>query len=385
MYQDDFSLTVLLKIVYKWRKQIFIVLIASIGASALVTSPMIMPPYYKSVSTFYVMSQNTSNPMGSIQMFSQPEIMVKQLEDNFGDKGDVNRVMNIAESEYVSEYIINKYDLYGHYGVDTTDKSNKIEVMKEYKGNLNIIKNDDNSIEVSFLDTDPVLAAKIANDVVAQTEIINSTVLHKNRGQIKKTLSEWISNKSIELKGLIDSVEIMRSKYGIYDPFKDNELISEELFEVELDYLEAKGKLEEYKKMLPESDSVFIRQKASTIGLSKKYNQLLYGKEGVYASANTFKDIFAKARSLKSRYDVIYNDIYILSNELSKMNAEFEADFKTTYVLDVAKPAVKKSKPIRWLVVVISTMGLFIVSLTFIIYIELYHNRFKSFIEENTK
>ena len=69
-----------------------------------------------------------------------------------------------------------------------------------------------------------------------------------------------------------------------------------------------------------------------------------------------------------------YSDLKEAETRLSIL----EQDFKTLYIIEKAAPIIKKAKPIRWLVVLITVFGTLFVYVIGTVLIEQYQKNIKS-------
>jgi capsule polysaccharide export protein KpsE/RkpR len=133
----------------------------------------------------------------------------------YGGKDDLNRVMTIAQSAPVANYIIQKYNLPKHYKLDTIQKHWKTKVRKTFDDNYKVIKTEQNAIEISILDTDPVKAAAIITDI---TQLIDSIYrgieLEAKRKQLE-IFKERIITQQARVDHYQDTLAFLESKFNI--------------------------------------------------------------------------------------------------------------------------------------------------------------------------
>ncbi|MFN8310409.1 MAG: hypothetical protein U0T73_10645 [Chitinophagales bacterium] len=183
----EFNLITVIRTLLKWKKHIFLI---SFGSAVIagVFSWFFMDDYFRSYATFYPinMAQNDR-----IAMFNTDNAVSM---DYYGTKDDVNRMLTIAQSAEVAEFIIQKYNLADHYKINKNRSYWKTKVRKEFDANYKAIKTDQSAIEVSILDVDATMAAAMVNDVITKVdETFRHTILeskHKQLELVKKQLAE---------------------------------------------------------------------------------------------------------------------------------------------------------------------------------------------------
>src|ERR1700752_606254 len=98
---EEYTLSILyyVKLLKKWRTQFIVVTVVAILASAVFSSDMFIKPRYKSSATVY--------PANVIP---------------FSGESTTEQILQMLESNYIRDAVIRKYNLAGHYEIDTTAK-----------------------------------------------------------------------------------------------------------------------------------------------------------------------------------------------------------------------------------------------------------------------
>ena len=205
----EFNLITALKIVLKWKKPIAILIVVS-GIVAGLFSVFVMDEYFLSSSTFYPSNQYVSDR----SMIFNSQNTGGQIE-YFGGKGDVNRILTIANSEPVMDYIIDSFKLVDHYKINREHRYYKTEVKKKLDKNYEAIKTEHDAVEISIFDTDPKLAADIVNAVVDKVDQLNKSHINET----KKNLYDLISNQILEqqrnVNTYVDTLSQLATQYKI--------------------------------------------------------------------------------------------------------------------------------------------------------------------------
>jgi len=182
-----------LRIIYKWRKQIILLAIIATAGAVVFTMPQIMLPYYKSEVIFYPPGTNSN------------KILIER-DPRFGADKEIDEQMQILQSSIVRDSIISKYDLISHYKVDTTDVAWAYGFYKKIEDNINISRTRFNSISVKVYDTDPETAAGIANDMVKIGDAVKSAIIKENLKLAFNSISKEYFDKSLETDKIIESL-----------------------------------------------------------------------------------------------------------------------------------------------------------------------------------
>lgn len=184
---------VLIRIIYKYIRQIFIFVAVSITAAVIFSSPYFIPKYYKSEIIFYPPSTNSN------------KILIEK-DPRFGSDKEIDEHTQIIKSSIVRDSIINKYNLVSHFKIDTTKQNWPALLYKKLDNNIKINRTPYNSISVNVYDTDPVIAAQIANDLVRISDQVKSSIIKENLKLAFISISREFTEKSFEVDNIIQSL-----------------------------------------------------------------------------------------------------------------------------------------------------------------------------------
>ncbi len=191
----------LITILWRWKKLLFALALASVIAGVAVA--LILPVYYQSTARFVV-----ANPA----LFERSSLFLEKPEKPiypFGGKEDVNRILSIAESEELADYVINKYNLYEVYEIDQSDPTARHDVRLEFEGNFDAQKNELGTVELSILDKDRERAANIANDIMGKVDEVYSKMIFSKQRDFYNIVRQESSNKQKEVNHLVDSLRTL--------------------------------------------------------------------------------------------------------------------------------------------------------------------------------
>ena len=177
----NYQLIDLVRIWSRCKKQIFFFTLAC-GLLSIIIS-LILPEYFKSRTILYPISMTMADRN---MIFGQQQ---GQAEFSyFGNKYDASRILQVANSSEVIDYIINKYDLKTHY-----------KFKEEFLDNYHALKNDKDAIEITLLDTDKEKCAQMVNDIATKIDEIATKPVTEGKTKIIKMLEVELKNKNNEL------------------------------------------------------------------------------------------------------------------------------------------------------------------------------------------
>lgn len=311
----------------KWRKILLIVTVIAIVAAVIFSSPFFITPKYKAT---VIMFPTSTNSVSKALMTDNSGAKQDILE--FGAEEQAEQLLQILNSNKIRARVIQKYDLLGHYDIDPDSKYKNTYLFKEYESNISFRRTEFMAVEIEVLDKDAQTAADIANDIAA---LLDSTknLMQKERAikGFKIVESEYEKLKK-EIQVMEDSLTQLR-KLGVNDYETQAEAYNTQLaIALSQNNMTGARALEE-----------------KLINLSE------YG--GAYVSLRDALEYEKKQLSeIKTKY------------EEAKVDAEEELPCK--FIVNSAYKAEKKSYPVRWLIVVVSTLSAFLLAVMVLIVLD---------------
>jgi tyrosine-protein kinase Etk/Wzc len=231
--ENQDSLLGVIRTLVKWRKPIIVTtLIAAVGSSIIV---LLIPVFFQATTIFYAASPDLSMPE---RIFGT----TNQAMEYYGKDEDIDRIMTIAKSGELAEYLIRTYGLYGHYDIDTTDAKAPYWVREKLDKLYNVQKTKYDAIELSVEDTDPELSARIANDARRKIDEIAQRLIKNSQLEVLKTYESSIAEKQSLLDALSDSLQIIRSRYEVFNTKTQSEILSNMLARAEARFSAAQAR-----------------------------------------------------------------------------------------------------------------------------------------------
>lgn len=323
----DFDSSNLLLFIIRWRKPLAILTTVAAVASAIFSGPVFITPKFESTVIMFP----TSTASISKSLLSKNNVAKEDLL-SFGEEEQAEQLIQILNSDEIRSKIVDRYNLMEHYEIDTTDKYKQTKLFKEYESNITYKRTEFQSVRIDVLDTEPQRAADIANDIASLVDSV------KNRMQKERAFkamsiaeAEYFEMKDY-IKELEDSLNSLR-EMGV----NDYESMSERFNEY-------------YAKALLENNQRAAGQLAEQLKVLSKYG-------GAYVS---IRDMLEYEKEQLSHLRAKYQE--------AKVDAEQTLPHK--FIVNNAFAAEKKTYPIRWLIVLVSTLSTFILGLLVIITFE---------------
>lgn len=300
-------------LVFIWKKKLIIAGITFIGAVVAAIASLLMVELYQSTAIVFPAATSTVS-------FSEQR-NAKASSMDFGEEDQAEQLLQILQSSRIRNKIVEKYDLFNYYKISNDDPNRNHKLGKMYNEHIRFERTRYGSILIDVLDKNPEQAAAIANDIVHLIDTVKNEMVKERTipaYEIVKRKYMYLENEKRTLEDTISKL----SQLGVVPP-------------------EARANLfTSLTTVKSQADHDYIRSK---IDVNLKYGAMYDG----LVELREFKT--DKLTTLETTYEQAESDA--------------NADFNHKFVVEWAVKADKKAKPVRWIIVVISTLGAFAASI----------------------
>ncbi len=307
--------------IYQKRVPLIAITVAALIVSVIVS--LLITPRYRSTVTLYpaTFTNMSRSLMGPATV--RGDIM------NFGEESDAERLLQVMQSETIRDRIVEKYNLMEHYEIKESSRFPHTALNRKYKNNVRSRKTQYMAVEVEVLDTDPVKAAAMANDIAAYADSVLNTMLTERTILAVEVLEEEYSRQMEVRSKLQDSLRRIR-ELGVIDYESQAEVLNEA-----------------YANAILSRDTESIKLFEDKLRVLSTYG-------GTYLSL---------------RYDVEYLGVRLntLKSAYDEALINLERQMTYTFIVDRATEAEKKTYPVRSLIVIVSTVAAFLFALFFML------------------
>ncbi len=305
---------------YKWRKPLVLLTFIALVLGAVISSPLIITPKFKSTSIIY---PTTTNSISQALLVEHNPYRKDVLE--FGEELEADRLLQILNTDEMQAHIIQEFNLFKHYNINREDLHANTWMNLAFIEHFSFRRTELMSIKIEVLDEDPTLAADMCNRVVDLIDVVVKRVKQKRAEQALVILAKRDIDLSTRFFALHDSLEVLRS-HGVLDVSVQAERLTEY-----------------YAKALSTGNNTGAR------ALKKEFTNLAqYGG-----------DYFRLFEEL----ELVQEQLSIIRFEKENISVELNSELTNRFVINRAIPTDKKAYPIRWLIVVFAGMSAFIMTL----------------------
>lgn len=311
----------------RWRKPLIIVSIIAAVFSAVVS--LMIDEKYLSTTIFF-----PANNKSLSKAVLTEDAQGKNDISSFGEEEEAEAMLQILQSDKIKWHIWGKYQMMEHYGIDPEEEEALTKLGETWEDNTSFKRTEFNSIRIDVLDKDKELAAKLANDIAAWTDSTKNEMLRDRAQDALKV----IEKEYLELEGymqhLDDSLTVLRQK-GVHEYDSQIEMITGVY----------------YKAIADNNTRARVELEAKLDTLAK------------YGSA--YKSMTENLEFLRER-------LILLRGKYDEAKVDATQNGTWKFVVNKAVPAEKKAYPIRWLIVVVSTVAAFLMTILVVIAVENY-------------
>ncbi len=354
---NDTSLLSIINTINKWKKTILFGVVCTGVATAIVL--FLKPDYYKAETVFYAANPDLAEP--SPLGYSDKRSYV------FGTGEDLDRMFSIVTSEETILYLIKKYNLHNHYKIDSSSNNGRHKMRLAFKDNYSVSKSKYDAIVLAVEDTDPKMAADIANHARDYADSIAQKLFKNAQGQMMNTNKSNIEHQAMIVDKLIDSIKRLKIQYQIIEPSYQARALSDEIVKAQGNLAEAKAKAQFYKNYESKRDSV-IKFQANAAGYLDKIAQLEKNHISFDKGVNELK-------RLEQEYGRASDQVSIMKEKDKLISSSHSNKFVAVHVVDRAYPPDFKSRPKRLIIILASMLIASLAAISGVLLIESFNNR----------
>lgn len=317
----EFNFITVLDFLNEFKKPIIIITVIAAVAGFIFSLPYFMPPKFQSTVVLFPATTNS--------------ISKAVLSDNLGEKTDVlalgqeeedEQLLQILQSDFITGKVVKKYDLMKHYRIHGDYPYTKL--MKEFNKNITYRRTEYMSVEISVLDEDKYMAANMANDIAAYADTARNNVLHQRARDVLAIVQQKYDEKQQFINKMVDSLSKIGSLGVPPYSMQGTNTLSE-------DYI-----------------------KASSSGNTKLAGELK-------AKMNLQEKYSPVQKSFLDRIEFENKELSAVRSNYEHALVDANSTLPATMIINHATPAERKSWPVRWLIVTVSTLSALALSIIF--------------------
>ncbi|MCQ2959333.1 MAG: Wzz/FepE/Etk N-terminal domain-containing protein [Bacteroidales bacterium] len=321
----SFNSNELLFKVFHYKKPLLIT--TTIGAIVAIIVSFLITPLYRSTFVLY--------PAPSLAISESIKTKdVAKKESIYGEDKETEQILQVLNSDELRTRIINKYDLWKHYDIDSANvRYPNDKMLKKFQKRISYRRTEYMAVEISVLDADPDTAAMIANDIATLIDTVMNGMEHTRAKEVLNIVEYEYKTKEEQISDFNDSLKRIMEK-GIYDYESQSEVV-----------------VEAYAQALASGNTK--------------------GAERIKEQLDTLAKYGAAYVSLRDFLEFESEQLSALNQKYKEAKVDAEQLLTHYFVVNKAIKSDKKAKPKRAIIVGISTIATFIFTFIVLIFIEL--------------
>lgn len=324
---DDFDSSNLIIFLYKWRKPLLIVMLVALFGSWFFSSPWFITPKFKStVIMFPASSSSISQSLLNEQPIKGQDITA------FGEDDQAEQLLQILHSNKIRDKIVRQFNLMKHYDIDSTSTLKYSILFKEYDDNITFRRTEFMAVQISVFDTDPQIAADIANTIASLLDSTKNDMMRQRSVKGYQVVKAEYESMKADKDKIVDSLIILGS-LGVNDVEYQSQVLNQQF-----------------------AIALMNGNRTAQAALQKKLDILgMYG--GIYMA-------------LKNALEFKTEQLILLETKFKQAKVDAEENLPQKFVVSDAFKAEQKSYPIRWLIILISTLSALFMTIIIIVVME---------------
>ncbi len=231
----NYDSTDIVRFMFKHKWPIIIVtLVAAIAA--IFVSYTITPKFKSSVILYPKTQVAVSHALTTSELLDPDDHIL-----NFGDEEATEQLIQTLYSEDIRFKIIEKFDLFNHYKIDSESEFPMTKLHQEFSDNIRFKRTEYQAVEISVMDTDPVMAANIANEIASLLDSVLNRMQNEVAVEILKVVEEEYNLLEAEIQNIEKAMTEFKGKAS--DPKYIS--LSEQLINENKRFSDIKSKLTE--------------------------------------------------------------------------------------------------------------------------------------------
>ena len=355
-----------LSAIYRWRKTIRNICLVTLAGSIVFS--LLLKNYYQATTIFYPSSANLANP--ELIFGSSGEVI-----EYFGTDRDLDRLAEVANSNEVVDYMISRFHLYNHYGIDSTSKEGPNKVREMFRSLYSALKNRNDAIELNVEDVDRALSATMANAARERINFLLQRLVRGNQERLLVTFEDNIKYKEKELQRLADSLAYLMAYYHIVSVGDQGQQLSLQLATAESQVLRGQARLDVLKgnPAIPRDTIAYITANLRAYERLRE-NLLRQGNHRDGMSLQNFNEGSPKINVISDLHYQGRKQLSFDRERYMQIKAAFATTLSAVQVVDLAEPPRIKSRPKRSIIVLSAVLAAFLFSVIGVLLADAYRS-----------
>jgi uncharacterized protein involved in exopolysaccharide biosynthesis len=347
----------LLNTMIRWRKPLVIVTFTALVVSVIFSGSYFITPLYKSTVVLFPTATNSiSKALLDLNSSDRQDILA------FGEEEQAEQMLQLFGSDAIRNAIISKYNLMEHYKISPDSKYPVTKLYNEFSDKINFKKTEFQSVKIEVWDSDPAIAAAIANDIAELADSLKTKLQHDRALQAMKILEEQYVEKERLIQLKEDSLQWIGEK-GVMNYKTEAGIWNEEYAKSFSTYNNEIASLSVLAKYKSDNDTAIINSRARIEGARERIKTLRTKLDQLvkYGGANI---------SLNEQLILDREELSKIKMQYTRLKMDAQQWLPHQFIINHAVKAERHVYPVRSLVVLLSGFCSFVLALIVVIIID---------------
>jgi len=308
--------------IYVWRRKIVVVTFIAAVVSCLVS--FFISPQYKSTAIIF-----------PARTFSVSKLLIEQNQGSqeyymeIGDEDDAEKLLQILSSSEIRNQIADKYNLWTHWDIEKNTKFSQHYLKLKWNDMVFIKRTEFSSIKIDVYDYVADRSSKIANSILELADSVKYRMTKELAKQALDITKEEFEHTIIRVKELEDSLQVIKD-LGVLDNKEEVKAYSKSMA-----------------KAIEKGNETAQKKLQEKLDILRKYG-------------TSFDNFYSNLKKYRLKYPII-------KNKYDEALVNYQKPFASKFVVEKPYPSEKKERPIRWLIVLFSSVSAFVLSFCYLL------------------
>lgn len=311
-----------------WKKRKTLILVCLVVAVVSLIASFLVTPKFKSTAIVYAPRTNSV-----AKILLNEETYNERLDMKaYADDEETEQMMEILNSREIKDILIEKFDLYNHYGLGEGVSYRQTKMYKYLKGNIEVKRTQYGAIAVNVIDKDPQIAADMANEILVLLDSVKNRIEHERTAAAYNLLKRQLEVVDAEVQRIDDSVQVLMEN-GVFDFKSQSERV-----------------MQQYAIAVAQGNTAGVKRLEEEL---KKMSHWGPRSLTLYEEQTYFREYQS-----------------LVKTKMMSAIVDMDTEVPVKFVIERAIPSDKKYYPKKSLVVLISTVSAFILAVLVLLIID---------------
>lgn len=324
---NEFNSFGLIRFVWKWKYWLIAISVVTAILSFFFSTPIFIKPQFKATAIVYAPRTNSVSKILNNEQNYNERLDIKA----YAVEEETEQMMQILNSREMKDVLIKKFNLAEHYAININKAHWQTKLYKTVTDKISIKRTEFGAISISVLDCDNVFAANMANEITVQLDTLKNKIEYERAYAAYNLLQNQVKEMDAEVQRIDDSLSALAEK-GVF------------MLDVQTERL-----TQQYALAVAQGNNAAISRLQAEMKKLAEWGPTVLSLQNEQLEYSRFQAL-CKSKMLDAKMD---------------MNGGMPVKF----VVEKAIPIDKKAYPKKSIIVILSTLSAFILTLLILLVI----------------